>query len=145
MSYILRIAEAQNHRCCYCGHRMIRHTHYNGVPTPRDALIKDHLEPRTYGGPTEINNIIAACCQCNNLRGEMEALAFHNLMQKWFKRDATLRGRWHMVTREELYTLKLQCIKVHERQLNGLARKYIEYAFRHVIFSYQRRTQLERV
>lgn len=103
MSYIHIISESQNHRCCYCGHKMIRHQHINGVPTPRNALTKDHLEPRTYGGPTQIENIIAACCQCNNLRGEMEAIAFYNLTQKWFRRNKKLWDRWHLVSREELF------------------------------------------
>lgn len=142
MSHILRIAEAQNYRCCYCGHPMLRHQHIDGKSTPRNAMTKDHVEPRAYGGETNTNNLVAACCQCNCLRGEIEAVAFYNLMQKWFKRDASLLIRWHQLSQQELFELKVQCIQVHERQLKGLAVKYIEYAFRHVVFTHQRRRQL---
>lgn len=61
----------------------------------------------------------------------MDAHAFYNLMQKWFKRDSALHERWHRISREELAALKIQCIRVHERQLCGLAKRYVEMAFRH--------------
>lgn len=136
---IIRLSEPQNHRCCYCSHIMIRHVHIDGLPTPRDAMTKDHYEARTYGGVTTYENMVAACCQCNNLRGEMEAEAFYNLMQKWFKRDDTLHARWHTLSREELYELKQQCLSTHERQLSGLARHYVEFAFRLIQFMESRR------
>ena len=135
------LSERQNHRCCYCGHVMIYHVHYDGTPTPRNAATKDHFEPRTYGGATNFQNLIVACYQCNHLRGEMEAVAFFNLIQKWFKRDVTLRERWHHVKREELYAFGLHCYDVHKRQLRGRAKRYIEYAFRHYVFIGQRRYQ----
>jgi len=131
---IYALSEPQNHRCCYCGHHMIRHQHISGLPTPRNAITKDHFEPRMYGGETVEENLIAACCQCNNLRGEMDAFAFFNLMQKWFKRDPSLRVRWHLISREELGELKIQCQSVHARQLHGLGRNSIEFAFRHFHF-----------
>lgn len=138
MTYMQRLTESQNHRCCYCGHTMITLKSKEGVPQPRNLLTKDHVEPRTYGGLTNYANLIAACFQCNNLRGEMEAQAFYNLQQKWFKRDGTLNVRWHQISRAELCHLKKQCHLVHERQLRGLAMRNIEYAFRHFTFSCQR-------
>ncbi|MBY0538252.1 HNH endonuclease [Patescibacteria group bacterium] len=113
---------------------MITHQYKEGITQPRNLLTKDHLQPRTYGGLTIYDNLIAACSQCNNLRGEMEAQAFFNLQQKWFRRDVTLRARWHTISREELYDLKTQCLQAHERQLRGLAMRNIEYAFRHFKF-----------
>jgi HNH endonuclease len=138
MSYMQRLTESQNHLCCYCGHRMITGRFEQYVTQPRNLLTKDHLEPRTYGGLTQYNNLIAACAQCNNLRGEMEAQAFYNLQQKWFKRDSTLKARWHQISRAELYEFKKQCHDAHERQLHGLAIRNIEYAFRHFKFCHHR-------
>lgn len=135
---IIALSARQNHRCCYCGHEMVRHSHINRQPTPRNAITKDHVEPRTYGGETTWWNLVAACCQCNQLRGEMEATAFYNLMQKWFKRDPTLRSRWHQIDRDELIEFKIQCLTVHARQLRGLGRNNIEYAFRHFDFVIRR-------
>lgn len=133
--HIFELSEPQNHRCCYCGHAMIKHIHVDGVPTPRNAMTKDHFEPRVYGGGTFRSNLIAACCQCNNLRGEMEAEAFYNLMQKRFKRDESLWQHWHSISRRELHELKQHCRNVHERQLFGLAKRHIEHAFRHWDFT----------
>jgi 5-methylcytosine-specific restriction endonuclease McrA len=107
-------------------------------------MTKDHFEPRVYGGPTVFENMIAACCQCNNLRGELDAFAFYNLMCKWLKRDPTLWERWYSLTRSELRTLKEQCHTVHERQLNGLAFRHIEYAFRHFHFTKRERYRTRR-
>lgn len=120
---------------------MIRHQYVEGVPLPRNAATKDHVEPRTYEGETSWWNMVAACSQCNNLRGEIEAEAFFNLMQKWFKRDSTLRARWHTIDRAELAELKRECMSVHVRQLRGLGKRHIEFAFRHFDFvnKWQRR------
>lgn len=131
---IIVLSEPQNHRCCYCGHEMIRYQHVDGETMPRNAATRDHLEPRVYGGKTSYENMIAACLLCNNLRGELEAIAFFNLQQKWFKRDESLRKRWHSVSHEELIEFKVQCITVHVRQLNGLGRRSLEHAFRHLQF-----------
>jgi hypothetical protein len=113
---------------------MVKHTYIEGAPTPNNALTKDHLEPRTYGGPTTPENIVAACCLCNNLRGEIDATSFSNLLRKWFKQDPTLRDRWHSISKREFREFKLRCMSVHERQLRGLGIRSIESAFRHFKF-----------
>ncbi len=142
MSYIEKIAHSQNYFCFYCNHRMHRHIHVLGTPTPRDAITKDHFIPRVYGGVTTAQNIVAACCLCNNLRGEMEAVAFKNLIEKWFKRDPFLWIRWHTISGQELSRLKLNCITVHERQLRGKARRCVDIAYRHLEFCFQERNRL---
>lgn len=142
MSYIERIAAAQGHLCFYCGHRMFRHQHIDGEPTPADAITKDHITPRVYGGATTTDNLVAACRLCNNLRGEMDAEAFANLLKKWFKRDPYLWIRWHTISYEEFYELKRQCSIVYARQLCGLARRYIDYAYRHIDFLWRERHRL---
>lgn len=144
MSHIERIAEEQKYICCYCEHRMFRHRHRPGYPTPRDAITKDHLIPRVYDGPTIQENLVAACCQCNNLRGEMDAAAFQNILFKWFKRDPWLWIRWHTISTDELQELKLACLHIHERQLRGLARHYVDIAYRHLEFTYRERGRLTR-
>ncbi len=134
-TYVIRLNEAQNHRCCYCGHRMEHHVQVRGMTVPPNVPTRDHLEPRIYGGKTHEDNLLIACRQCNNLRGEMDAIAFFNLLQKWFKRDPTLHGRWHSLTPDELRMLKVQCYEVHRALLCGRARKYKEFAFRHFEFT----------
>ncbi len=135
------LSEPQNHRCCYCGHEMIRHVHIDGISMARNAATKDHIEPRCYDGPTTLMNMVAACSLCNNLRGEIEAEAFYNLVQKWFKRDSTLRNRWHNISREEFRALKHRCTLVHARQLHGLGKRHKEFAFRHYDFAFRGRAR----
>lgn len=136
MSYIQRIAAEQNYLCYYCKHPMFR---YRKQPLPSDALTKDHVVPRSEGGITAPSNMVAACSQCNNLRGDIAAEAFYNLMQKWFKRNPFLWIRWHNLSRSELYDLKLRCIRVQEQRLRGKAQHYPRYAFQH--FDYVRREE----
>ncbi len=132
---ILALCEPQNHRCCYCGHEMIRFKGESGTTIPRNAATRDHVEPRSYGGETSWWNMVAACSQCNSLRGQIDAEAFYNLMQKWLRRDPTLQKRWHHISKEELYVFRQECLDVHQRQLRGLARRSVEYAFRNYDFA----------
>lgn len=144
MPHIEHIAHDQKYFCYYCAHRMYRHSHTPGVPTPRDAITKDHIEPRVYGGPTTLENLVAACCQCNNLRGEIAAETFYNLLQKWFKRDPILWIRWHSIDTDTLHHLKLKCLVTYEAQLRGLGRRHRDMAYRHYEFTWRERTQLAR-
>jgi predicted restriction endonuclease len=65
------LSEAQNHRCCYCGCGMTLEDDMS--PT---MATREHVIPRALGGPTEWWNLVAACNECNTLRGHMSALAF---------------------------------------------------------------------
>jgi HNH endonuclease len=101
---------------------------------PNNAATREHIIPRSYGGVTEPKNLVAACSQCNDLRGNMDYVAFSNLIRRWFKRDPTLRERWHRLSREERYFFRLICLTTHERQLRGLAQRHKVYAERHERF-----------
>ncbi len=100
---------------------------------PRNAATREHVIPRSYDG-IGIENLVAACRLCNELRGNMDAIAFYNLQQKWFRRDETLRARWHNISQEEYRIFKRICLLTQERHLRGLARRHIEYAYRHQTF-----------
>lgn len=58
-----RLSEAQNHRCCYCGIRMMGTGHDDSAPT------FEHVVPRYHGGTNDMSNIVIACRKCNNDRG----------------------------------------------------------------------------
>lgn len=132
MAHIYYLSERQNHRCCYCGHRMSDITKHISVSP--DAGTREHVEPKSYGGVGLEENLAVACRQCNELRGNMDYVAFCNLIHKWFKRDNTLRNRWHSISDQERREFKLTCLRVQERQLRGLGKKYQLYADRHRIF-----------
>lgn len=56
-----RLCEAQNHRCCYCGLRMVAGDH-DSYPT------LEHVTPLSSGGADELANIVIACRGCNEER-----------------------------------------------------------------------------
>ena len=48
----------------------------NNCPT---MATREHVIPRAFGGPTEWWNLVAACSECNSLRGHMFAVKFYYL------------------------------------------------------------------
>ncbi len=116
-SYVPRLSEAQNHYCCYCHHPMVLHAKLKpGDVVPRDMLTKDHYIPRFFGGPTTKENLVAACGQCNWIRGSMEAEAFYHLLQHWFNQDPALHKRWHQITMEEFHHFRRECVRIEHIQ-----------------------------
>ncbi len=71
---LMRLSEAQNHRCCYCSVEMTFDIHCD------TSVTRDHVIPRVFGGPTTWDNLVAACEKCNHTRGNMEAYHFHALV-----------------------------------------------------------------
>lgn len=134
MLHIYILSECQNHRCCYCGHRMVEIKKQEKIIVPRNAMTREHVVPKSYGGIGQ-ENLVAACRLCNEMRGNMDAVAFYNLQQKWFRRDETLLQRWHKISDHEYYFFKLLCLRTQERHMRGLARRHIEFAFRHHVFT----------
>lgn len=80
-----RLCGEQNHRCCYCGVRMLfRHescAEYFRARSARDLRLfnrwrlatRDHYVPECFGGGDGYENMIAACEWCNNYRGNIPA------------------------------------------------------------------------
>lgn len=135
------LSERQNHRCCYCGNGM-RSVPKTKTVVPRNAATKEHIVPKSYNGLGYLENLVAACRLCNELRGNMDAIAFYNLQQKWFKKDETLRLRWHSVSAQEYRDYKLSCLDTQYRQLQGLARKCRISRHRFVWFTYHNAERL---
>lgn len=66
----------QNGRPCHwCKRQMAAGDRYL-TPT------RDHVEPRSRGGASEIRNIVWACAACNNLKGDMSLAAWYALMNQ---------------------------------------------------------------
>jgi hypothetical protein len=102
------------------------------LPTiPHNATTKEHITPKSYGGVADRENLVAACSLCNYLRGNMDYVAFTNLIKKWFRRDPQLKGRWHHLNRIERHFYKNICLATQERQLRGLSKRHTLYAERY--------------
>lgn len=60
-----RCAEAQNHKCCYCGRPTIE------IPNKNNSATLEHVVPKSQGGPLTYENSVMACAKCNHKRGIM--------------------------------------------------------------------------
>lgn len=70
-----RLSEAQNHRCCYCGCKMLDDTmHPKGITL-------EHVQAVVHGGRTNFSNCVVACQSCNVRRGHQNARAFFATIQ----------------------------------------------------------------
>jgi hypothetical protein len=76
----IRLAEAQNWRCCWCGVSCVQDP--SDGPTGVLATI-EHVIPRGHGGTDCWFNLVMACYNCNHARGsdfdsETQAIATSN-------------------------------------------------------------------
>ncbi|MBN9601835.1 MAG: HNH endonuclease [Afipia felis] len=106
MSRVLRLSEAQNHRCAYCGiellHPKLRISGKKPArevpPAPalnwsshskakkyRRATI-DHVVPKCEGGTDSLANTVAACKLCNEYRGNVPAEDAFSRIQRLVRR-----------------------------------------------------------
>lgn len=66
----VRLSEAQNHRCCYCGVQLV----FGG--TSPQSWTFEHVRPRAHGGKTSFGNCVIACRACNEARDTMPVREF---------------------------------------------------------------------
>lgn len=66
-----------NHKCVYCG-----------TPISINSLTLDHILPRSKGGETSWQNIVASCKKCNSLKGDM-------LLKDFLQAHPSMNGNIH--------------------------------------------------
>ena len=71
----IRICEAQNWRCCYCG--VATELSGNGPTT----ATREEVVARSTGGGREQANTVMACARCNSTRMSGDAFAFFRGVQ----------------------------------------------------------------
>ena len=59
----VRLAEAQNWKCCWCGCECVAESNYQNSATI------EHVVPRSLGGSDDWENLAMACNKCNHRRG----------------------------------------------------------------------------
>ncbi len=66
----------------------------------RSMATREHVIPRAFGGETTWDNLVAACSECNSLRGHVDAQAFY-----WMRQQMSLKQiksiRYKRLAREE--------------------------------------------
>jgi len=71
---LIRLSGEQNHQCCYCGQKTWHPEINDGGDvnqSRRRRATIEHIVPQTNGGGEGKHNLIMACAQCNNSRGEL--------------------------------------------------------------------------
>ena len=114
---IVRLSEAQNHRCCYCGCIM---TFDQNQET---SVTRDHVMPKVFGGNNSWENLVAACFKCNVLRGNVDAYRFYKLMQDGNMRRLLQERYWKNRALESRFAKKALETAKESREA---AWKYVE-------------------
>jgi hypothetical protein len=84
------LAEAQGHRCCYCGIALAP----SGAA--HDAETLEHMIPVAAGGRDEWLNTVVACRLCNLGRGAMLATSYYDLVRRFGREAAHEKGQaWY--------------------------------------------------
>lgn len=66
----IRLAEAQNWKCCWCGKDTVPKTKQKNTATI------EHITPQSEGGTDDWENLASACSKCNNDRGSQSYETF---------------------------------------------------------------------
>lgn len=83
-NWLLQRYEEQNGLCAYCGDIMVVMTgdEFNARPDLRaNRATRDHVTPRALGGPDDLENIVAACWDCNCIKGNIPPRVFVRWIQ----------------------------------------------------------------
>lgn len=81
---LISLSGSQNHRCCYCGtntwHPDIVDYEINRSDSNRATL--EHLLPNSQGGTYTWDNLVMACSDCNQARGDSPLEKFLQAIQE---------------------------------------------------------------
>lgn len=76
----IKLSEAQNHRCCYCGIKMVfEANHHNSVVIEKIIASEN---------ANDWFNLVASCYSCNNRRNGKDALEYY----AWIKQNGRMRA-----------------------------------------------------
>ncbi len=70
------LMERDGRRCQHCGRGVRVVKLKSGQRQPKDQATEDHIKPKCDGGTDDMSNLLLACFDCNNTRGNMPLDAF---------------------------------------------------------------------
>lgn len=82
--WMLQRYEEQNGLCAYCGDIMVVMTSDEVKARPDIAVLRatcDHVTPSALGGADDLENAVAACHGCNNIKGDIPPRIFVRWIQ----------------------------------------------------------------
>lgn len=79
-------------RCCYCERRF----------DDRLRKTKEHIIPQSKGGNNSKHNIVYACHECNELRGNMDYKDFKEYIVNVLEKNRTIKIKSYSFIRSDL-------------------------------------------
>lgn len=79
-------------RCCYCERKFDK----NNIRTI------EHIVPKSKGGKNNLNNLIYACYECNNLRSNMDFIEFKNYIKSILENNKSIKLKSYSFNRIDL-------------------------------------------
>lgn len=73
-----RLHRWQDGACYWCG----RHTYLSNATSPQ-AATRDHVIPKSLGGPGSMDNIVLACRACNGSSGQATDWVPFKALPQW--------------------------------------------------------------
>lgn len=114
-----QLAANQDWKCCYCGCQMQLKTLRSS--RKRNSATLEHIVLRTEGGQNVRSNMMAACNQCNGLRGQAEYIAF-KLVMNVVRQIPQIMNNWYTSSDHEFKVIRheiLTRIRLVQCILNG--------------------------
>ena len=71
----------RHHRRCHWCKRVCRDLRKANGPFPRDMATEDHIILKSDGGSDKLENLVLACHECNERRGNIDAGLFATIMR----------------------------------------------------------------
>lgn len=113
-----RLLARDGNICHYCDCEMVSPP--AGGKAPDRAMTLEHIVPQSYGGTDDITNLVLACAECNNARGNDLDFCWcdhcKRVMQKWTDRKFFAiinankarvkfsKGAWRVRLNKQTYT-----------------------------------------
>ena len=76
--------------CCYCNRKFSKNV----------IISVEHIVPRSCGGSNNLTNLIYACRECNQIRGNMSFFEFYEMVNSLLNNNRVIRLKSY--TREDL-------------------------------------------
>lgn len=77
-----KLRHAQGGNCCYCGKKMVRHTHIEGKALSHNVETIEHLIRKIEGGRNVPDNLALSCYECNSGRGSIDWFTYKSYRMK---------------------------------------------------------------
>ena len=110
MANLKKLWRLQNGLCYFCDCET--HIRKPGGPIHQRMATVEHMIPRSRGGSNYMTNLKMSCYDCNNSRGDLEALTWYEIVNSPKKLKAFRRARLLRKTLARIRKKKKRAVKL---------------------------------